>query len=100
MNEVARIEKNGEEIAKNISHILQFIESARFMTISLSYLVNNLFEGIHKINGKYGNNVRKYKTCKTGYKYCDCFLEYTNFKDDLTNVYVVTRIIIKSLMKS
>ena len=96
MNEVARIEKNGEEIAKNISYILQFIESAS----SLSYLVNNLFEGIHKINGKYGNNVRKYKTCKTEYKYCDCFLEYTNFKDDLTNVYVVTRIIIKSLMKS
>ena len=96
MNEVARIEKNGEEIAKNISYILQFIESAS----SLSYLVNNLFEGIHKINGKYGNNVRKYKTCKTEYKYCDCFLEYTNFKDDLTNVYVVTRIITKSLMKS
>ena len=96
MNEVARIEKNGEEIAKNISYILQFIESAS----SLSYLVNNLFEGIHKINGKYGNNVRKYKTCKIEYKYCDCFLEYTNFKDDLTNVYVVTRIIIKSLMKS
>ena len=96
MNEVARIEKNGEEIAKNISYILQFIESAS----SLSYLVNNLFEGIHKINGKYGNNVRKYKTCKIEYKYCDCFLEYTNFKDDLTNVYVVTRIITKSLMKS
>ena len=100
MNEVARIEKNGEEIAKNISYILQFTESARFMTSSLSNLANNLFEGIHKINGKYGNNVKKYKTCKIECKYCDCFMEYTNFKDDLTNAYVVTRIINKSLMKS
>ena len=100
MNEVARIEKNGEEIAKNISYILQFTESARFMTSSLSNLANNLFEGIHKINGKYGNNVKKYKTCKIEYKYCDCFMEYTSFKDDLTNVYVVTRIINKSLTKS
>ena len=38
------------------SYILQFFDSARFMASSLSNLVN---------------------------KYCDCFLEYTNFKDDL-----------------
>ena len=29
------------------------------------------------------------------YKYCHCFLEYKNFKVDLTNVYVVTKIINK-----
>ena len=40
--EVARIDKNGEEIAKNISYILQFIDSARFMTSTLS----NLCQGI------------------------------------------------------
>ena len=29
--EVTRIDKNGEEVAKNMSYILQFINSARFM---------------------------------------------------------------------
>ena len=29
--EVTRIDKNGEEITKNISYILQFIDSARFI---------------------------------------------------------------------
>ena len=29
--EVTRIDKNGEETTKNISYILQFIDSARFM---------------------------------------------------------------------
>ena len=37
------------------------------MASSLSNLVNNLSEGIHRIKSKY----------------CKCFLEFTNFKDDL-----------------
>ena len=46
--EVTRIDKNREEITSNISYILQFINSARFMARSLSNLVNNnLSEGIH-----------------------------------------------------
>ena len=40
--EVTRINENGEEIAKNISYILQFIDSGKFMAGSLSNLVNNL----------------------------------------------------------
>ena len=27
--------------------------------------------------------IKKYETCRTKYKYCDCFLKYINFKDDL-----------------
>ena len=27
--------------------------------------------------------IKKRETCGIKYKYCDCFLEYTNFKDDL-----------------
>ena len=34
----------------------QFINRARFMASSLSNLVNNLSEGIHKIKCKYGRN--------------------------------------------
>ena len=50
------------------------------MTSSSSNLVNNLSERIHKIKCKYGHNDKK---CETSYKLFDCFLEYTNFKDDL-----------------
>ena len=49
------------------------------MASSLSNLVNKLFEGIHKI----GHNDKKCETCGIKYKYCDRFLEYTNFEDDL-----------------
>ena len=81
--EVTRIHKNRKEITKNISYILQFIDSARFMASSLSNLVNNLSEGIHRIKCKFGHNDKKCETCGIKYKYCDCFLEYTHFKDDL-----------------
>ena len=47
--EVARIDKNGKEITKKMSYILQFVDSARFLLISLSNLVNNLSEGLHRI---------------------------------------------------
>ena len=57
------INKNAEEITKNICYILQFIDSATFMERSLSNLVN--------------------ETCRIEYKYCNCFFEYTNFKDYL-----------------
>ena len=35
-----------------ISHLIKFIDSARFIVNSLSNLVNNLAEGIHKIRFK------------------------------------------------
>ena len=50
--EVTRIDKNGEEVTKKISCILQFIESARFMASSLSNLVD-FSEGIHRIKFKF-----------------------------------------------
>ena len=57
--EVTRIDKNGEEITTDISYILQFIDSARFMASSLSNLVNNLSEGIYRIKCKYGHDEKK-----------------------------------------
>ena len=78
--EVTRIDKNGEQITKNISFILQFIDSARFMASSLANLVNNVFVGIHRIKCK---TCEKCETCGIKYNHCKCFLEHTNFKDDL-----------------
>ena len=57
--EVTRIDKNGEEIIKHLSYILQFIDSARFMASSLSNIANNLSEGNHKIKRKYRHNDKR-----------------------------------------
>ena len=53
------------------------------MESSLSNLVNCLSEGIHRIKCKFGHDVNKCEICGPEYKYCNCFLEYTNFKDDV-----------------
>ena len=56
--DITRICNNGEEITKNISGILQFIDSARFIAISLSNIVNNLSEGPRRIKCKTEKNVK------------------------------------------
>ena len=73
--EVTRIDKNGEQNAKNISYMLQFIDNPRFMTSSLSSLVNNLSEGIYRI--KFEHDDKKCETWVIKCKYCGCFLECT-----------------------
>ena len=62
---------------------MQFIDRTRFMASSLSNLVNNLSEGLHGIKCKLGHDDKQCDTCGIKCKYCNCFLEYTNFKDDL-----------------
>ena len=57
--EVTGIDKNGEEITKNECYILQFIDSAGFMTTTLSNLVNNLSEGFHRIKCKLTHGDKK-----------------------------------------
>ena len=64
-----RIDENGEEVTKNISYILQFIDSARFMVKSLSNLLNNLSKRIHKIECKCGHDDKKCETCGLYTKY-------------------------------
>ena len=54
------------------------------MASLLSNPVNNLSEGIHRIKCKYVPDDKKHETCGIKYKYCKCFFEYINFKDDLT----------------
>ena len=81
--EVTRIDKNGEEITKNISYIFEFIDNPRFMASSLSNLLNNLSEGIYRIKCKFRHNNKKCEICGIKYKHCDCFLEYKNLKDSL-----------------
>ena len=49
------------------------------MAGSLSNLINNFSEGIHKIKCQYGHDNKKCETCGVTYEVCDCFLEYANF---------------------
>ena len=81
-NEVTRIYKNGEKISKKISYIF-CTDSTRFMESSVSNAVNNLSEGMHRIKCKLRHDDKKCEICGIKYKYCDYFLQYRNFKDDL-----------------
>ena len=63
--------------------MLHIIESTRFMASSLSNHVNKLSEAIYRIKCKHGHDDKKYQAKEYKYKYCDCFLEYRKFKDDL-----------------
>ena len=58
---VTRINEN-KEVAENISYILQFIDSARFMASLISNFVNNLSVGIYEIKCKYGHDDKKWET--------------------------------------
>ena len=64
---VTNIDKDGSESVVTISYKIKFIDSARFITRSLSNLVDNLAEAIYKIK------------CKDG----DCFLQCESVKDNL-----------------
>ena len=51
-NDIKSIDKKWRDVAKTISYKVQFTDSTRFMTSSLSNLVDNFAEGIHKIKYK------------------------------------------------
>ena len=64
--DVAEIDKDRNESVVTISYKINSIESARFVASSLSNLIDNLAEEIHKVKSK---------------DY-DCFLEYKIVKDN------------------
>ena len=45
--EITKKDKDGNDKAKKLSHKIKFIDSFRFMSTSLSNLVNNLPDGVH-----------------------------------------------------
>ena len=65
--ENTNIDKDDNESVVNPSHKTKFIDSTRFVATSLSSLVDNPRDGIHKVK------------CKDS----DSFLEYENVKNNL-----------------
>ena len=49
-------------------------------------LLSNLVDDLSK-----GHDYKKCEICGIRYKYCNCFLEYINFKDDLTEYKCLSR---------
>ena len=84
--EIGKIEKDGTEDITSVSYKIKFVDSARFMTSSLSNFVEYLAEGIHKIR------------CK----HCNCFLEYKCVNDNLIKYkcLLVIKTIQRRLMKN
>ena len=50
---------------------------------SLSNLVDNIAQEIHKVKCKYGHDNKKCEKFGVKYKDSECYLEYTKAKDDL-----------------
>ena len=67
---------------RRIAKYSSFFDCVRYLASSLSNIVDNLAEGIHKTKCKYGHDDKKCETCRIKYKNCLCCLEYTNVKDD------------------
>ena len=65
--EIRKVDKDGNDSVATISYKIKFIDSTKFMVNSLSNVVVNLAERVHKIE------------CKN----YDCFLEYESVKDSL-----------------
>ena len=63
----------GKNYKKYVLHITIY-DSARFMTISLSNLVNNLSQGIHKIKCKYRHYDRNVKLVELNINIATIFL--------------------------
>ena len=68
-----------------ISYKIKFIDSARFVANSLSSLVDNLAEGIHRIKFKNCDRFLEYESVKENlikYKWLSCNKEYSNKFDE------------------
>ena len=60
---------------KNITYILKFVDSTKFMASSLSNLVNSLSEEIQKIKCTFGHDDGKSKSYKIKYNIVTVFLK-------------------------
>ena len=82
---MTKIDKDGNESILTISYKIKFIDNARFMAISLSNLVDNLSEEIHKIKCKDCNCILEYESAKDNlikYKYLSCNKNYSSKIDE------------------
>ena len=64
--------------SKRESSVKQDLWQAHYQILSIIFLKEFI-----KLNVNTDTTKKKYKNCGIKYKYCDCFFEYINFKDNL-----------------
>ena len=84
--EIKKSDKDGNKDIATVSYKIKFVvDSARFMACSLSNLVDNLLEGIHKIKSKDCNYFLGYTSVNYNlmkYKCLSCNKNYSNKIDE------------------
>ena len=83
--EVTKIDNDGNKSAVTISHKIKLIDSARFMAPSLSNLVDNRTERIHKIKCKDSDCFLEHESVKKTlikYKFLSCNKDYSKKNDE------------------
>ena len=81
--ETTKKDKNGNDKITKISYKIKFIDSCRFMSISLSNLVSNLFEGLHNERCIDCKSCFDYMTIKDEQLIFRCFRCKKNFEKTL-----------------
>ena len=79
IQEVTRIDVNGEKITKNICYIKKFFNSARFIP-NLSNLVINLSEGFHRIKCNFRHDDKNMKHVELNVSIVTVFLNIHTLK--------------------
>ena len=80
--EITKKDKNGNDKIVKISYKIKFIDSYRFMSTSLSKLIDNLSEGLHNNKCKYCKSYLDYGTIKDNQLIFRCFICKKNYEKD------------------
>ena len=79
---ITKKDKDGNDKITNVSYKIKFIDSFRFMSSSLSNLVDNLSEGLHNDRCKDCKSCLDYMTTKDEQLIFSCFWCNKNYKKD------------------
>ena len=99
--EITKIDKDGNESVVNIFYKIKFIDRTRFMPSSLSGLVDNLAEGIHKIQCKDCGYFHEYKSIEGSlirYKCLEIKIIQTSLKKNFKNLRITLSFLIMILI--
>ena len=80
---VTNIDKDDNESVVNPSHKTKFIDSTRFMAISLSNLVDNPRDGIHKVKCKDSDSFLKYENVKNNLIKHKCLSSNKDYSNEI-----------------
>ena len=83
LQELIKMEKKLQKLYPTGYNLLtaQDLWQAHYQIVSIIFL-----KEVIELHGNTDTMIKNMKLSRTKYKYCNCFLEYADFKDDLTKV--------------